>query len=213
MEGSSLMIVPDCALYCGGLGTLHSDGTNSRQRFKIGKLNLVDLAGSERVRYTGATGVRLEESKKINQSLSALGNVIAALTDSRGRVHIPYRDAKLTRILADSLGGNCKVCVRRRPCCVCSLHLCLPIWVLEFAVVVWVFSFSTMFVMGLCMCLDSLCSNLCDLVSLCTFVFSRAVVQQDSEYDPVALSSCSCLCLILTDDHDGHDFPCSGGIP
>ena len=84
------------------------DGTNSRQRFKIGKLNLVDLAGSERVRYTGATGVRLEESKKINQSLSALGNVIAALTDSRGRVHIPYRDAKLTRILADSLGGNCK---------------------------------------------------------------------------------------------------------
>jgi hypothetical protein len=51
----------------------------------VGKLNLVDLAGSERVRLTGATGRRLEESKKINQSLSALGNVIAALTDARGR--------------------------------------------------------------------------------------------------------------------------------
>ena len=37
---------------------------------KVGKLNLVDLAGSERVRVTGATGVRLEESKSINQSLS-----------------------------------------------------------------------------------------------------------------------------------------------
>jgi kinesin family protein 3/17 len=52
-----------------------------RQSFKVGKLNLVDLAGSERVRQSGATGVRLEETKKINQSLSALGNVIKALTD------------------------------------------------------------------------------------------------------------------------------------
>jgi hypothetical protein len=79
-----------------------------RQTFKVGKLNLVDLAGSERVRLSGATGQRLEESKKINQSLSALGNVIAALTDPKGRQHIPYRDSKLTRILEDSLGGNCK---------------------------------------------------------------------------------------------------------
>eukprot|EP00939_MAST-03C_sp_MAST-3C-sp1_P003710 g3710.t1 len=81
---------------------------NVRQSFKVGKLNLVDLAGSERVRLTGATGRRLEESKKINQSLSALGNCIAALTDPKGRKHIPYRDSKLTRILEDSLGGNCK---------------------------------------------------------------------------------------------------------
>lgn len=74
----------------------------------MGKLNLVDLAGSERVRVTGATGKRLEESKKINQSLSCLGNVIAALTDLKSRSHIPYRDSKLTRLLEDSLGGNCK---------------------------------------------------------------------------------------------------------
>jgi hypothetical protein len=40
--------------------------------------------------------------------LSALGNVIAALTDQKARPHIPYRDSKLTRILEDSLGGNCK---------------------------------------------------------------------------------------------------------
>jgi len=79
-----------------------------RQSFKVGKLNLVDLAGSERVGRSGATGVRLEESKKINQSLSALGNVIKALTEPKGRPHIPYRDSKLTRILEDSLGGNCK---------------------------------------------------------------------------------------------------------
>ena len=41
----------------------------------------MDLAGSERIRITGATGQQLEESKKINQSLSCLGNVINALTD------------------------------------------------------------------------------------------------------------------------------------
>ena len=57
---------------------------------------------------TGATGKRLEESKSINKSLSTLGNVITALTAPKGRSHIPYRDSKLTRILEDSLGGNCK---------------------------------------------------------------------------------------------------------
>lgn len=56
-------------------------GDDVPKQIKVGKLNLVDLAGSERVRVTGATGKRLEESKKINQSLSCLGNVIAALTD------------------------------------------------------------------------------------------------------------------------------------
>lgn len=71
-------------------------------------MNLVDLAGSERVSITCAIGTRLEESKKINQSLSALGNVIAALTEKKPRNHIPYRDSKITRLLEDSLGGNCK---------------------------------------------------------------------------------------------------------
>lgn len=78
------------------------------KQIKVGKLNLVDLAGCERVRVTGATGKRLEESKSINQSLSALGNVISALTDKKSRLHIPFRDSKLTRLLEDSLGGNCK---------------------------------------------------------------------------------------------------------
>ena len=79
------------------------------RRVQVGKLNLVDLAGSERVNVTGAAGKRLEECKKINQSLSALGKVISCLTGPQGpQKHIPYRDSKLTRILEDSLGGNCK---------------------------------------------------------------------------------------------------------
>ena len=49
-------------------------------QIKAGKLNLVDLAGSERIRITGATGQQLEESIKLNKSLSYLGKVINALT-------------------------------------------------------------------------------------------------------------------------------------
>ncbi|KAJ3119149.1 Kinesin heavy chain, partial [Nowakowskiella sp. JEL0407] len=72
---------------------------------KTGKLYLVDLAGSEKVGKTGATGQTLEEAKKINKSLAALGMVINNLTDGKSS-HIPYRDSKLTRILQESLGGN-----------------------------------------------------------------------------------------------------------
>jgi len=73
----------------------------------VAKLHLVDLAGSERQKATGAAGDRLKEGAQINLSLSALGNVITALTESSGkRRHIPYRDSKLTRFLQDSLGGN-----------------------------------------------------------------------------------------------------------
>ena len=68
---------------------------------------MVDLAGSERVKLSGASGKQLDESRRINKSLSALGNVINALTDPKIK-HIPYRDSKLTRLLQNSLGGNCK---------------------------------------------------------------------------------------------------------
>ena len=73
---------------------------------KRGVLNMVDLAGSEKVRVSGVTGVNLEEAKKINLSLSALGKVISALV--AGNCHVPFRDSKLTRLLQESLGGNYK---------------------------------------------------------------------------------------------------------
>ncbi|XP_074263675.1 kinesin-like protein KIN-4C isoform X2 [Silene latifolia] len=75
------------------------------------KLHLVDLAGSERAKRTGADGMRLKEGIHINKGLLALGNVISALGDEKKRKeggHVPYRDSKLTRLLQDSLGGNCK---------------------------------------------------------------------------------------------------------
>uniref|UniRef100_A0A8C3LBV6 Kinesin family member 27 n=1 Tax=Chrysolophus pictus TaxID=9089 RepID=A0A8C3LBV6_CHRPC len=78
-------------------------------RMIASKFHFVDLAGSERVTKTGNTGERFKESIQINSGLLALGNVISALGDpKRKSVHIPYRDAKITRILKDSLGGNAK---------------------------------------------------------------------------------------------------------
>lgn len=52
------------------------------------------------------------EGANINRSLLALGNVINALCEQveKGvkQTHIPYRDSKLTRLLKDSLDGNCR---------------------------------------------------------------------------------------------------------
>ncbi|XP_032415555.1 kinesin-like protein KIF18A [Xiphophorus hellerii] len=75
----------------------------------IAKMSLIDLAGSERASATNAKGARLREGANINRSLLALGNVINALADPKSKkAHIPYRDSKLTRLLKDSLGGNCR---------------------------------------------------------------------------------------------------------
>lgn len=74
-----------------------------------GKLSLIDLAGSERGTVTENRGIRLREGAKINQSLLALANCINALGDKTKKGQfVPYRDSKLTRMLKDSLGGNCK---------------------------------------------------------------------------------------------------------
>uniref|UniRef100_A0A8C9ZG53 Kinesin-like protein n=1 Tax=Sander lucioperca TaxID=283035 RepID=A0A8C9ZG53_SANLU len=84
------------------------ENTQTEQKLS-GKLYLVDLAGSEKVSKTGAEGAVLDEAKNINKSLSSLGNVISALAEGSG--YIPYRDSKMTRILQDSLGGNCRTTI------------------------------------------------------------------------------------------------------
>nr|XP_012299438.2 LOW QUALITY PROTEIN: kinesin-like protein KIF18B [Aotus nancymaae] len=79
------------------------------QAVQVAKMSLIDLAGSERASSTHAKGERLREGANINRSLLALINVLNALADAKGRkTHVPYRDSKLTRLLKDSLGGNCR---------------------------------------------------------------------------------------------------------
>lgn len=70
------------------------------------RLCLVDLAGSERYNKTQAAGACYTEGCAINKSLSALGNVVSALSEGKKIAHVPYRDSKLTRLLQDCLAGN-----------------------------------------------------------------------------------------------------------
>ena len=72
----------------------------------LSRFNLVDLAGSERQKETLASGERLYEAGKINQSLTALGALILSLTEKSRTTFARYRDSKLTYLLKDSLGGN-----------------------------------------------------------------------------------------------------------
>ncbi|KAF8993294.1 kinesin-domain-containing protein [Cyathus striatus] len=76
-----------------------------------GSLNLVDLAGSERLNVSFANGAdkeRVRETQNINRSLSALGDVIAALGEKseKGDKHIPYRNSKVSRPLPYSMVLN-----------------------------------------------------------------------------------------------------------
>ncbi|TPX35776.1 hypothetical protein SmJEL517_g01872 [Synchytrium microbalum] len=80
------------------------DGSVTRRN---GKISFVDLAGSEKVKESKTSGETFGEALSINKSLLTLGICISALaTPHRKHAHIPFRDSKLTRLLADSLGGS-----------------------------------------------------------------------------------------------------------
>ncbi len=85
------------------------------RHYKKSLLTIVDLAGSERVTKSGSEGIRLEEAKKINKSISSLGNCINALANNTNYKHIPFRESQLTRILTECLGGNSKTAI-----CACT---------------------------------------------------------------------------------------------
>ena len=97
-------------------------------------LTMVDLAGSERISKSGSKGIRLKECQKINKSIAALGNCIAAIASNckdhhraihndqkkmnknknknkktrnkKQHHHVPFRDSPLTRLLETTLSGN-----------------------------------------------------------------------------------------------------------
>ena len=81
------------------------------RHYKKSLLTIVDLAGSERISKSESKRERLEEAKKINKSISSLGNCINSLANNTNLSHIPFRDSKLTRILTECLGGNSKTAI------------------------------------------------------------------------------------------------------
>lgn len=93
------------------------NGPSLEQRYKVRRrtLTLVDLAGSERIpTYKQASKQTLAEATAINKSISALGNCISALANAKSTgasPHVPYRNCKLTWLLAPWIGGNARVCM------------------------------------------------------------------------------------------------------
>lgn len=92
--------------------TATNENNHNKNSVTSSRFTFVDLAGSERMKKTGAEGERAREGIEINKGLLALGNVINALADDerildgKKKIHVPYRQSKLTRLLQDALGGN-----------------------------------------------------------------------------------------------------------
>jgi hypothetical protein len=84
---------------------------NHKQVYRKALLTIVDLAGSERLSKTGSDGLRLQEAKNINKSIAALSNCVSALASNKPLNFVPFRDSKLTRLLTESLGGNCRTTI------------------------------------------------------------------------------------------------------
>eukprot|EP00927_Polykrikos_kofoidii_P064698 TRINITY_DN6019_c0_g3_i1.p1 TRINITY_DN6019_c0_g3~~TRINITY_DN6019_c0_g3_i1.p1 ORF type:complete len:965 (+),score=185.10 TRINITY_DN6019_c0_g3_i1:33-2927(+) len=86
---------------------LYLRGSNSSLNVELcGALHLVDLCGSERLDKSGASGDRLKETQSINKSLASLADVFQAKAE--GRVHIPFRNSKLTFLMEPCLSGQGK---------------------------------------------------------------------------------------------------------
>ena len=82
------------------------EGEFGKSRYSC--LNLIDLAGSERINEYETKNITTGETGYINKSLFVLANVINKLAENPHgkKIHIPYRDSKLTRLLSQALGGN-----------------------------------------------------------------------------------------------------------
>lgn len=72
------------------------------EQTRVSTVSAIDLAGSEDNRRTDNNKERLVESSAINKSLFVLAQCVEAISKSQSR--IPYRESKMTRILA--LGQN-----------------------------------------------------------------------------------------------------------
>ena len=86
---------------------VHATNLDTQQK-STSKISFVDLAGSEKINKSKPTINQLKEAKTINQSLSALKDVIRSLSSGTQNQFVPYRNNKLTHLMRDSIGGNSK---------------------------------------------------------------------------------------------------------
>eukprot|EP00984_Skeletonema_dohrnii_P030245 scaffold21600_cov138-Skeletonema_dohrnii-CCMP3373.AAC.2 len=97
---------------------------------KMSQLQLIDMAGSElggkdqTVQGTKGTAIH-QEARMINKSLSSLNAVVRAVVENQdatrgssgadaaggSSIETPYSQSKLTRLLRDAFGGNCRTSI------------------------------------------------------------------------------------------------------
>eukprot|EP00899_Mesostigma_viride_P011692 jgi/Mesvir1/20523/Mv25338-RA.1 len=84
-----------------------TSGYDASEKVTVSKLHCVDLAGSERLKKTQASDpATLKEAMYINKSLTFLEQTVNSL--AKGQQHVSFRQTKLTAVLKDALGGNCR---------------------------------------------------------------------------------------------------------
>lgn len=108
-QGMDAMNVEECS-YSHLVVTIHIQLSSSLTgECQYSKLSLVDLARIECFPKEEANGDCLKELSHANKSLSALGDVLFALTSKKD--HVPYDNSRLTQMLSDSLGGDSKTLI------------------------------------------------------------------------------------------------------
>jgi len=101
-RGHTVFLLSITQRRCGGGG--NGGGGGEEVRLISSQLALVDLAGCEQLKQSKVSGQGAREAIGINSSLLVLGKCITAL--SEGRRHVPYQEAKLTKLLRGAFGGS-----------------------------------------------------------------------------------------------------------
>lgn len=87
-DQASLSYSPSSTVNAGDATSSANSPCNSvNSELRLGKMHLVDLAGSERVTLSGAEGDTLIETQNINLSLTAIGDVLSALSRNATIIH------------------------------------------------------------------------------------------------------------------------------
>ena len=74
----------------------------------VSHLNFFELANMYWEGKVDDTGVPIGGSPQIAPALRPLLAVVESLTEGKERKHVPFRASPLTKLLKDSLGGNCR---------------------------------------------------------------------------------------------------------
>jgi Kinesin motor domain len=86
--------------------TASTSRTSHLPELRLGKMHLVDLAGSERLSMSGSEGGTLVETQNINLSLTALGDVLSALSQNASASRAMAVDTMNPERYAGNLSGR-----------------------------------------------------------------------------------------------------------